>query len=73
MYAIRSYYAAAAPDPVCRRRVHQHAPRGDEPHVAAEAHALDHGARDQRGGDDGEGALIGEVQQLRVGASYNFV
>jgi hypothetical protein len=39
----------------------------DEEKVGAELHALDDRARDERGGDDREGALVGEEEDARDG------
>ena len=59
---------AAAPDPVRHRGVDEERPEHDEREVRPEPHALHDRARDQRRGDDREGALVGHEQDVRDGA-----
>src|ERR1043165_9109459 len=56
---------AAAPHPMRNRRVDEQRPERDERDVGTEAHPLDDRAGDQRRGDDGEGPLIREEQEVR--------
>ena len=56
---------AAAPHPVAERAVDEHGPQADEHEVGREPHALDDGARDERGGDDGERSLEAHEEQVR--------
>ena len=56
---------ATAPDPVRDRAVDDERPERDEHDVRREAHALDNRARDQRSGDDREGALEGHEERVR--------
>ncbi len=63
-----SHEPAAAPDPVGHGGVDKQGPKGDKDDVRPEPHPLDHGARDERGGDDGEGGLVGHEEHVRNGA-----
>ena len=56
---------AAAERPVREHRVDEHRPQRGEDEERAEAHALDHRARDERGGDDAERRLEGEEEEVR--------
>ena len=55
---------AAAPDPVADRGIDDRVQTDGEGDECPEAHALDHGAGDQRHGDDREGPLIGEEEEV---------
>jgi hypothetical protein len=59
---------SAAPHPVRHRRVDEQRPQHDERDVRSEAHPLHDGPRDERGRDDGEGALVRHEEQVRDGA-----
>ncbi len=59
---------AAAPHPVRDRRVDDERPKRDEDHVGRKAHPFDDRARDERGRDDAERALVGHEQVVRNGA-----
>jgi len=50
------------------RGVDEKPPEGEEGQVGGKAHPLHHGARDQGGGDDGEGALEGQEEDVGDGA-----
>ena len=63
--APREEPAVRRPHPVADRAVDHQRPQRDEQQVGAEAHALDDGAGDQRGGDDREGALEAHEQHVR--------
>src|SRR5829696_7813831 len=56
---------AAAPHPVRNGGVDDEHPARDEGHIRREAHPLDDGPGDQRGGDDAERALVAHEQQVR--------
>ena len=56
---------SAAPDPVRHGGVDEERPEGQEGQVGAEAHPLHDRARDEGGGDDREGALVGHEEQVR--------
>ncbi len=55
----------AAPDPVGDRAIDQDVPERHEQQEARELHPLGEGAGDQGRGDDGEGQLVAEEQELR--------
>ena len=55
---------AAAEGPVGEHRVDEHRPERGEDQERAEAHPLDHGAGDQRRGDDAEGRLEGQEDEV---------